>query len=317
MARVTLPAARLTLEESVALDNHEYTIERGLRTFYAVGNALAQIREGRLYRATHFTFEQYCQDRWNIKQSRAYQLMDAAGVVDNLKSSTIVELPANEAQARPLAQLPPDQQPAAWELARDVSPNGKPTAAQVGSAVEQMQLLPEPGLAGRSVHFLHESEEWYTPLHIIERALDFFGEIDLDPCAPDKLVPVVPARTIYTKADDGLIQSWSGRVWMNPPYGDVIGLWTRKLITAYRHRSIEAGLALVPSRTERDWFEELWDFPLCFLRGRLKFRNPTGISNSAPFGSVIACISGDREEFARCFGDLGHIVNEHRGTNGS
>ncbi|HUZ23794.1 MAG TPA: hypothetical protein VMV07_08510 [Streptosporangiaceae bacterium] len=29
----------------------------------------------------------------------------------------------------------------------------------------------------------------------------------------------------YTAADDGLAQPWKGRVWLNPPYGHVIGQW--------------------------------------------------------------------------------------------
>jgi len=37
-----------------------------------------------------------------LKQSQAYRLMDSAKVLDNLQSSTIVELlPTNESQARP------------------------------------------------------------------------------------------------------------------------------------------------------------------------------------------------------------------------
>lgn len=314
MAGVTLPAARLTLEESVALDTHEYTIERGLRTFYAVGNALAAIRDQRLYRATHFTFEQYCEARWNIKQSRAYQLMDAASVVENLRSSTMVELPQNERQARALAQLAPERQPEAWEQIVETAPNGKVTAAHAERVVEQMQIL--PSMPPANVLLSSSSEEWYTPPHILDRVVAFFGEIDLDPCSNSKTSPNVPASSHYTKADDGLVQSWRGRVYMNPPYGLGIGLWVQKLLAAYEHGTIEAGVALVPARTDTAWFWPFWRFPLCFVRGRLHFGSPEGKDNSATFPSVIACISTDRETFAACFGELGYIVNEHRETHG-
>lgn len=248
-----------------------------------------------------------------MSRSRAHRLIDAATVYETVLPIGNI-LPANEAQARPLVRLEPEQRVAVWQEAEATAVNGKPTAAHIEHVA---QTLYPPATAApvppppTSVHFLSDSEEWYTPLYVIERAIEFFGEIDLDPCAPDKLVPVVPARTIYTKADDGLVQPWSGRVWMNPPYGESIGFWIQKLITAYRDGSIEAGLALLPSRTEAAWFSPLWDFPLCFVRGRLKFRNPAGKENGAPFGSVIACISGDVDEFARWFGDLGHIVNAH------
>jgi len=71
---------------------------------------------GRLYKATHGTFEEYCKERWGFSRPRAYQLIEAASAV-----STIVDKggkpPANEAQARPLASLPPAAQPAAWQEA--------------------------------------------------------------------------------------------------------------------------------------------------------------------------------------------------------
>lgn len=53
----TTPALTLADEESRALAAHEATIERGLKTFVEVGGALLAIRNARLYRATHATFE--------------------------------------------------------------------------------------------------------------------------------------------------------------------------------------------------------------------------------------------------------------------
>ncbi len=105
----------LSAQESDDLAQHEEIIARGIKTFVEVGNALLAIRDDtrKLYRQ-YGTFEDYCRERWQLKQSRVYQLMDAASVVNNL-SSTIVELPQNEAQARELAQLEPDEQRAAWQ----------------------------------------------------------------------------------------------------------------------------------------------------------------------------------------------------------
>ena len=59
------------------------------------------------------------------------------------------------------------------------------------------------------------TDDWYTPPDIF----DALGLIfDLDPCSPGP-ARWVPARKIYTKEDDGLVQSWSGTVFMNPPFG--------------------------------------------------------------------------------------------------
>jgi len=59
------------------------------------------------------------------------------------------------------------------------------------------------------------TDDWYTPRHIF----DALGLIfDLDPCSPGP-THWVPARKIYMKEDDGLVQPWSGTVFMNPPFG--------------------------------------------------------------------------------------------------
>jgi hypothetical protein len=50
----------------------------GLAAFFEVGNALVRIRENKLYRATHLTFDRYCQESWNIGRSYAWRVMGVA-----------------------------------------------------------------------------------------------------------------------------------------------------------------------------------------------------------------------------------------------
>src|SRR3954468_20523329 len=72
------------------------------------------------------------------------------------------------------------------------------------------------------------TDDWYTPPDIF----DALGMIfDLDPCSPGS-AHWVPARKIYTKEDDGLVQPWSGMVFMNPPFGRRNGHvpWLRKFL---------------------------------------------------------------------------------------
>lgn len=96
------------------LEQHEATIERGLKTFVEVGRALQAIRDERLYREQYDRFEDYCQERWGWSRQRAYQFIDAAETTGRL--TTIVDThPATESQARPLTQLPPEEQADAWE----------------------------------------------------------------------------------------------------------------------------------------------------------------------------------------------------------
>jgi len=129
----------LATHETKSLDFQEATIEKGRKTFVEVGKALAKIRNGKLYRETHGTFEAYCQERWGWSRPKAYQMIDAAEVDSNL--STLVDKPKTERTARPLSKLPAADQPAAWDRANELAEEeGKSvTARHVEVAVEETQ----------------------------------------------------------------------------------------------------------------------------------------------------------------------------------
>lgn len=59
----------LTHDEQCELKQCEETIERGLHTFHEVGAALLVVRDKRLYRKSHRTFEEYCRERWGMANS--------------------------------------------------------------------------------------------------------------------------------------------------------------------------------------------------------------------------------------------------------
>ena len=119
----------------VPLAEHEATIERGLGTFVEVGEALLAIRDGRLYRESHDTFESYCRERWGFSRQRGNQLIDAAEMTTTVVT-TGLPAPANEAQARELAPLKdePEALAEAWE---EASSDGQPTAEKVFEAVRK------------------------------------------------------------------------------------------------------------------------------------------------------------------------------------
>jgi len=60
-----------------------------------------QIRDNRYYRVTHSTFEGFCKETWNMSRPRAYELMKAAEVKDNL--SATADIP--ERHLRPLTKI--------------------------------------------------------------------------------------------------------------------------------------------------------------------------------------------------------------------
>lgn len=80
-------------------------------------------------RAGFGTFEDYCRERWGFSRQRAFQFIESAEVVSNLKMSTIVDIPKTESQTRPLTTLPePEQRVEAWTNLRPIglrTPSGK------------------------------------------------------------------------------------------------------------------------------------------------------------------------------------------------
>jgi hypothetical protein len=128
-----------------------------------------------------------------------------------------------------------------------------------------------PRFAGIGGHHSHKAGtvEWLTPPSIIAA----LGPFDLDPCAPESQPYPTAART-FTRRDNGLLQAWKGRVWLNPPY-------TNGEIAAWLARLAEhgEGTALIFARTETDaFFSHVWEraSALLFMRGRINFHYPDG-----------------------------------------
>jgi hypothetical protein len=103
----------LSSDEKLTLNAYEEIIEKGLKTFIEVGNALFEIKNNKLYRESFTTFEAYCKDRWQLKRQRAYELMGAAEIVHQLSENNLSEisdkpnlLPSKESHANALAQIP-------------------------------------------------------------------------------------------------------------------------------------------------------------------------------------------------------------------
>jgi len=127
----------LSLNEQVALLECEDQIRRGLKSFVEMGNALKRIRDSKLYRERFKTFEAYCEVTWDISDRRARQLWAAAAVVGLLAEKSFHAVPLTESQARPLTELPAEEQAAAWEEIVATAPCGKITAAHVAQVVER------------------------------------------------------------------------------------------------------------------------------------------------------------------------------------
>ncbi len=112
------------------------------------------------------------------------------------------------------------------------------------------------------------SQVHLTPRWIIEA----LGPFDLDPCAADPR-PWDCAKFNLTQANDVLRRSWSGRVWLNPPFDRYqVGKWIGRL-AEHCH-----GTALLHARTETEWFRICWSKAgaILFMPQRLTFVKPDG-----------------------------------------
>lgn len=133
MATYEAGTAVLTPGEARHLKALEGRIERGMMKFYEVGDALLEIRDKRLFRLTHPTFESYCRQRWELDRARAYQLMGAAEVVTAIGGDSA---PVNEAQARELLPLFHSDAKSVPEVWRTIVSTGEPvTAPRIREAV--------------------------------------------------------------------------------------------------------------------------------------------------------------------------------------
>ena len=150
-----------------------------------------------------------------------------------------------------------------------------------------------------------ESTEWYTPAYLVDAVIRVLGAIDCDPCSNPPPYNV-PAMTHYTKADDGLIHPWSGRVYMNPPYGDALPLWVDKLLVERALGRCTEAITLTPARTDTRWFQPLWSAAaLCFLRGRVQF---VGSTTGSTFPTVLAYFGDRVNRFVAEFTGQGQII---------
>ena len=188
----------------------------------------------------------------------------------------------------------------------------KQEAPEIFEQVRAGELsIPEAKRATSNNHTMRvmgssKSPEWYTPKHIIKLVVDLFGEIDLDPCSNSHESPNVPAKKHYTKEDDGLSQPWGGRVYLNPPYGNEISAWVEALVKKFESGEIQEAIALLPGRIDTQWFQPLYDYLICNIRGRLQF---VGAPHCAPFPSVIVYLGEEHDEdFINVFHTLGPIV---------
>lgn len=189
----------LSAIERAKLENHETTIAIGRDHVFHVARALMEIRDDRLYRETHDSFDAYCEEKWDFKRSRASQLISFYRVLGNVSgdvtavnnSASIPDgLPQNERVARELNRLPDDEQAEAWEEAKQACVDGEPTHQDVAAVVDQRLFNHDPAETATAPYEApsgparqvgdnsrtHEAEEVVLPPSAFDELIECLGE---------------------------------------------------------------------------------------------------------------------------------------------
>jgi hypothetical protein len=167
-ATITVSAVEVEELSEAEQSDRLYLERRVERAFFEAGKALMELRDRRLYRSTHKTFEEYCRLRFGYTRMAATYKIAAATVMENLstiglqnaetttdglqapKMSTnglqnvemstngLQILPTNERQVRPLVALEPEVQRTAWQQAVQVAGGKVPTGRIVKDVVQRI-----------------------------------------------------------------------------------------------------------------------------------------------------------------------------------
>jgi len=150
--------------------------------------------------------------------------------------------------------------------------------------------------------------EWFTPPEYIALARTVLGEIDLDPATHEAAQATIKAARYFTKADDGLVQEWHGRVWLNPPYAQpLIEQFVMKLLAEYDAGRVTSAIMLTHNYTDTVWFQAALGaaYAICFTRGRVKFYEPDGEIAAPTQGQAFFYFGDDADKFLRTFRNVG------------
>jgi hypothetical protein len=145
-----------------------------------------------------------------------------------------------------------------------------------------------------------KNDEWLTPPEILQA----LGPFDLDPCAP-AVRPWDMAKSHYS--EDGLMKTWYGRVWCNPPFNRYERPKWMKAMSDHGN-----GILLIPAATETEAFYQFVWFKataICFLRSRPHFHYADGRRASFNCGTAIALAAyGNTNASYLTVSQLGKVV---------
>jgi ParB family chromosome partitioning protein len=191
--------------------------------------------------------------------------------------------------------------------AAEISQLPAETQREIASLPTRKEIVEE---VKKHVHVAQNSgeNEWYTPPQFIESARLVMGGIDTDPASSEIANRTVKAGQFFSKEDNGLRQTWSGNVWMNPPYAQPLMTNFAEAITyKFNQGEIKQGMVLVNNATETQWFQRMASVAsaVCFPKTRVRFLDPKGRPGAPLQGQAIIYFGDNTEAFVEEFSQYG------------
>lgn len=173
------PETDIIAEAPLSVDEHEHLvlleqqIEQGKSS---VIDALAKIREGRLYRE-YGSFEQYVKERWGFTSRRANQLIAGESAMTTIQQALPegTPVPDTEYALRPIASLPQNEMIETYSLALELSNGAAPTHDQIKQAKRELpdrrqQALNELEASVGVDHLVKEAHNGGDPVQLLALA---------------------------------------------------------------------------------------------------------------------------------------------------
>ena len=96
----------ITPFEVAELARLESIIDSGIASIIPSWEALKKIRDTRLYRQTHDSFEKYCKDRFGLAKSVVYRMIEAAEAMEKIGSHPVAKHITTKRQALAIGTVP-------------------------------------------------------------------------------------------------------------------------------------------------------------------------------------------------------------------
>jgi hypothetical protein len=152
--------------------------------------------------------------------------------------------------------------------------------------------------------------ESYTPAKYIEAARTVMGGIDLDPASNALAQKTVGAGEWHDESENGLLQEWSGAVFLNPPYAfPTIGHFIDKLCVEVEAGNVSQAILLTNNNTDTKWWHRAARLAsaVCFTEGRINFYKADGSVTQPTNGQTFFYFGADPASFDKAFSDFGLI----------